>query len=353
MKIKKLLVENLWDKHTFTIDFNKDVTILIGKNGSGKSTILNLIDKLLSHGKNDKKYTFKKIELSSFKSNGIISVEQKSLQFTNEIETLSSVNKESIKQLKELFNKIEQEMISSSTIGKEINLSRQSKKILSREKTDYLFLSTFDMEVKNRETVKKNYDDKSHIQTELDVILNDLVTNFKLYLLKIKEKIEIIQIDFDKELEIYTGKNSTEGLSEKLLEKKKKTDKIYENRDLFKNKINELFRDTDKRITLDENNSIVFQLDDKSYLTPYQLSSGEKQILIIMLNIMLLENKPTILLMDEPEISLHVEWQRVFVESLLELNPNLQIVIATHSPAIVSKKFRSKLVSLSNFHVKG
>ena len=43
MKIKKISVENLWDKHTFSINFNKDVTILIGKNGSGKSTVLNLI----------------------------------------------------------------------------------------------------------------------------------------------------------------------------------------------------------------------------------------------------------------------------------------------------------------------
>jgi len=295
MKIKKLLVENLWDKHTFTIDFNKDVTILIGKNGSGKSTVLNLIDDVLSNGKNNKNYRFKKIEL---------------LSLDNEIV--------------------------SNKIGFE-----------------HLFLSTFDMEVKNRESIKKNYDDKSTVQTELDVILNNLVTDFKFYLLKTKELVERVQKEFDKELEIYTSTNNIEGLKEKLLEKKKQISKIYENRDLFKNKINELFRDTDKRITLDENNSIVFQLNDKSYLTPYQLSSGEKQILIIMLNIMLLENKSTILLMDEPEISLHVEWQRVFVESLLELNPNLQIVIATHSPAIVSKKFRSKVVSLSNFHVKG
>jgi ABC-type lipoprotein export system ATPase subunit len=294
MKIKKISVENLWNKHTFSINFNKDVTILIGKNGSGKSTVLNLIYELLANSKNSNKYRLKEIEL---------------LSFDNEI----------------IFNKIGFE---------------------------YLFLSTFDMEVKNREIVQKNYNGKSHIKTDLDVILNNLVTNFKFYLLKIKEQVEKVQKEFDKELELYTNANNTKGLREKILEKKKKIDTIYKNRDLFTKKINELFKDTDKHITLDENNSIVFQLDDKSYLTPYQLSSGEKQILIIMLNIMLLENKPTILLMDEPEISLHVEWQRVFIEMLLALNPNLQIIIATHSPAIVSKNFRSKVVSLSNFRVK-
>jgi len=351
MKIKKLSVEKLWDRYTFSIDFDKQVTILIGKNGSGKSTILNLIYELLSNGLNNKEYKFEKIKLSSFDTTQEISIEQKKFQFKNNMERLNSINKESIQDLKELFNRIQQELVASSLSYQEV--LHNSKEELTHKKTDYLFLSTFDMEVKNKELVKKHYDGISYIKTELDVILNELITNFKLYLLKIKEQVERVQKEFDKELETYTTENNIEGLKEKLLEKKRKTDKIYENRDLFKSKINELFQDTDKYITLDENNSLIFQLDEENYLTPYQLSSGEKQILIIMLSIMLLEKKTTILLMDEPEISLHVEWQRVFIETLLELNPNLQIIIATHSPAIVSKNFRSKVVSLSNFHVRG
>jgi len=350
MKIKKILVEKLWDKYTFSIDFDKQVTILIGKNGSGKSTILNLINELLSDGRNDNNYKFKKVELSSFNKNRKISIEQKSLQLGSEIERLNSVNKESIEELKALFDRIQQEIITSSILDDNKTISSSPK---SNKDINYLFLTTFDMEVKNKELVKKHYAGKSYIKTELDIILNDLITNFKLYLLKVKEQVEKIQKKFDKELESYAHKNNMEGLTKKLLEKKIKIDKIYENRDLFKSKINELFQDTEKEITLDENNSLIFQLKDKSYLTPYQLSSGEKQILIIMLNIMLLENKETILLMDEPEISLHVEWQRVFIKTLLELNSNLQIIIATHSPAIVSKEFRSKVVNLSNFHVKG
>jgi predicted ATP-binding protein involved in virulence len=349
MKIKKISVENLWNKHTFSINFNKDVTILIGKNGSGKSTVLNLIDELLSSGRNNKNYKFKKIKLLSF-NNKEISVEQKNIQFNNEMDRLDSISNESINELKKLFDRLQKDIISQSFNEKGISSSRKLKKQLSNEEIDYIFLSTFDMEVKNKELVEKHYSGKSYIKTELDVILNDLITNFKLYLLKIKGDVEEIQKEFDEELKLYIS--SAEGLQEKLLEKNRNIDKIYQNRDLFKDKINELFQDTDKHITLDENNSIVFQLDDKSYLTPYQLSSGEKQMLIIMLNIMLLENKPTILLMDEPEISLHVEWQRVFIEMLLALNPNLQIIIATHSPAIVSKNFRSKVVSLSNFRVK-
>jgi predicted ATP-dependent endonuclease of OLD family len=41
------------------------------------------------------------------------------------------------------------------------------------------------------------------------------------------------------------------------------------------------------------------------------------------------------MLMDEPEISLHFEWQKILLESILEINPNAQIIVATHSPAMV------------------
>jgi len=352
MKIKKLSVEKLWNKHTFTIDFNDDITILIGKNGSGKSTILNLIDNLLSNGKNNKLYEFSSINLS-FDEKREITVKQTSLNMQDKIEELDSI-KNLIAQLqKDILNKKieEKHNILDKTILKEDDL-------LDKE-IDYLFLNTFDMEVQQSNRVvtssnsKKHYQGKSYIKTELDILLNNLITDFKLYLLKIKEEVELIQSEFDKQLNIYTEENDIEGLKEKLIEKSKKLKSVYQNRDTFKNKINQLFLDTGKKITLDENNSIIFELDENNSLTPYQLSSGEKQILIIMLNIMLLDNKPTILLMDEPEISLHVEWQRVFIETLLELNPNLQIIIATHSPAIVSKNFRSKVIKLSNFNVKG
>lgn len=39
--------------------------------------------------------------------------------------------------------------------------------------------------------------------------------------------------------------------------------------------------------------------------------------------------------MDEPEVSLHVEWQQRLISLIRELNPNVQIVLTTHSPALV------------------
>ena len=352
MKIKKLSVKKLWNKYTFSIDFDKDITILIGKNGSGKSTILNIVYLLLQQDKERKiPYDFDELSLQ-FDTNKITAVERKRIDFNEEVENLDNLNEE---KLKTFLNKLQKELSSKMKEENNRNINLQDtipdNKTLSKENLNYLLLSTFDMEAKDKELVHKHYE-KSYINTELDVLLNDLITKFKLYLLKLKEKVEIVQKEFDSELEKYTSNKELKELKKKLLGKKQVIDNIYKDRDFFKNKLNELFLDTNKTIQLDENNSIIFNLNEKEKLTPYQLSSGEKQILIIMLNVMLLENKPTILLMDEPEISLHVEWQRVFIKTLLELNSNLQLIIATHSPAIVSKGYRNKVVSLNNFNVK-
>lgn len=68
-----------------------------------------------------------------------------------------------------------------------------------------------------------------------------------------------------------------------------------------------------------------------------QLSSGEKQLIIILTETLIQRESQTVFIADEPELSLHIEWQRNIVPSIRKLNPNAQIIIATHSPEIVGK----------------
>src|SRR5208337_790649 len=42
-----------------------------------------------------------------------------------------------------------------------------------------------------------------------------------------------------------------------------------------------------------------------------------------------------VFIVDEPELSLHVQWQELYVESLTEASPNIQYIMATHSPSII------------------
>lgn len=349
MKIQSLSVEKLWNKFTFSIDFNEKVTILIGKNGSGKSTILNLLDKSLSNNKKDNKYKFKKVSIDFDKARKT-TIEQRKIDISKEISELEEVTEETLKTLLERVEKDIIQRMEEKDNKKIIALNKDetSDKEKLPPKINYLFLSTFDMEMKNKELLQKHYNN-SEIKTELDILLNELITKFKLYQLSLKEKVEKVQESFDIHLEDYVANDT---LKEELLEKNQKISDIYRNRDMFKNKLNTFFSDTGKSIKLDENNSIIFKIKEEETLSPYQLSSGEKQILIILLNIMLLENKPTIILMDEPEISLHVEWQSIFIQTLLDINPNLQLIITTHSPAIVSKGYRNNMIKLENFKIK-
>lgn len=67
------------------------------------------------------------------------------------------------------------------------------------------------------------------------------------------------------------------------------------------------------------------------------LSSGEKHIIAILGRAALSKDKGSVFIADEPELSLHLTWQRKMLPSILALSPKSQIIVATHSPAIIPK----------------
>ncbi len=101
----------------------------------------------------------------------------------------------------------------------------------------------------------------------------------------------------------------------------------------FQDLIDELFSDTGKTIVRSANEIYFTQIGET--LVPYQLSSGEKQMLVILLTTLIQDNRPHVLFMDEPEVSLHIEWQKRLIDIILEMNPNVQIILTTHSPAVI------------------
>lgn len=101
----------------------------------------------------------------------------------------------------------------------------------------------------------------------------------------------------------------------------------------FQDQIDELFGYTRKKIDRKRNDIAFYQ--DGELLLPYKLSSGEKQMLVILLTVLVQDNEHYVLFMDEPEASLHIEWQQRLIAMILELNPNVQIILTTHSPALI------------------
>ena len=119
----------------------------------------------------------------------------------------------------------------------------------------------------------------------------------------------------------------------------------------FQDMVDELFAETGKKIVRTENEIRFTQIGEM--LLPYQLSSGEKQMLAILLTVLVEDDQPYVLFMDEPEVSLHIEWQKRLLDLILELNPNVQIILTTHSPAVVMNGWIDRVTEVSEIEVRG
>ena len=117
----------------------------------------------------------------------------------------------------------------------------------------------------------------------------------------------------------------------------------------FQDMVDELFTETGKQIIRTENEIRFTQIGE--ILVPYQLSSGEKQMLAILLTVLVEDNLPYVLFMDEPEVSLHVEWQKRLIDLILELNPNVQIILTTHSPAMILNGWIDRVTEVSEIEI--
>ena len=124
---------------------------------------------------------------------------------------------------------------------------------------------------------------------------------------------------------------------------------LSEKKRRFQDVIDDLFRETGKKIVRTENEIRFSQIGET--LVPYQLSSGEKQILAILLTVLVEDNQSYVLFMDEPEVSLHIEWQKRLIDLIMELNPNVQIILTTHSPALIMDGWADRVTEVSEITV--
>ena len=117
----------------------------------------------------------------------------------------------------------------------------------------------------------------------------------------------------------------------------------------FLDMVDSLFAETGKKIDRQSNELSFIQYGEP--LSPYLLSSGEKQMLLILLTVLTEDLQPYIIFMDEPEASLHFEWQQKLITLIRELNPNAQLVLTTHSPALIMDGWEDAVTEVSEITV--
>lgn len=312
-------IKSLWGEYDLEWQLNPDVNILIGTNGSGKTTLLELIEIMINE-RQDKlnDYEFDELKLS-FDDEQFIFAEH---LYVAELKRFES-----------------NYTITSSLQKKFVKNQDGEMKFIKVKFTDFINIekiNTFDMLLYEKEKVKHFI--HKEILTELDKILDDLIDEFKDYLLKLRNSEREATLNLDQKIKALSLKETAtpEELQElrmTLRDKEIQVEAINQQKQSFFVELTRLFANTEKIADFDKDNSIVFYHRDKK-IKLYQLSAGEKQILIILLKVLLQENQPCILLMDEPEISLHVTWQAQLIDIIRKLNPNCQLVIITHAPAI-------------------
>lgn len=263
--IKRIVIKGLWGRKDIAWDLRKDVNILSGVNGIGKSSILNSSVRRLN--------------------------ENNEVELTNGIKDIVTFT-------------------------------------FSPEDADFIpfdVIRNFDRPLIDFGILKKIGD--QDVRTELDWQLYQLQRRYLDYQVNIGNRI----------IELLTSGDP---------EKQMMAAEISRPKTKFQDLIDELFAETGKKINR-KSNEILFE-QDGDILTPYKLSSGEKQMLVILLTVLVQDNAHCALFMDEPEISLHIEWQQRLITLIRSLNPNVQIILTTHSPALIMNGWVDAVTEVSD-----
>lgn len=310
--IKSVHIRGLWGRSDANFDWelNADVNVLSGDNGSGKSTILRLIGNLLQGNSIEDK--FEKFDII-FNNNKRLTFEwekeivEKVIDYVQE-EAVKYVQKKKVKAITSDKYQFVKETVETTENNQEFEQLIPS-----------VFIANSETQALPKEVLQKFND---NINTNLDWEIDKLQRQFADYQITIgKRVIERLE----------KGENDVK--------------KITLPKNTFFNIIDNLFQDTNKRI--DRNaNDIQFWQNENHLISPYQLSSGEKQMLILLLTALVQDNQAAITILDEPEMSLHSDWRKELITDLRKLNPNMQLIIATHSPFIIMDGWRDTVAEM-------
>ena len=125
-------------------------------------------------------------------------------------------------------------------------------------------------------------------------------------------------------------------LLEVIDEHRASVDKLFTPTTKFLSTINAFYTDSRKRVALNEVGQLTVERADKEPVGITSLSSGERQILV-MFGQLYFRRDRNVFIIDEPELSLHVRWQKSFVDKALDAQRSAQLILATHSPEIVGE----------------
>ena len=384
MKIKELYVEDYNILKDFSIDFDSQLTVMIGENGSGKSTIIEILAKifydLYSHfvlGKGTKPdVDFKiryEIEYETIRYEVYIVSNKKTKKYY-EISITKDGEKEQINRgfsndFSKAFTKGYKDILPQNVVMYYSGISTMLQDRFVRFQEMFI-LSSLDSEIKieqpffyflpdNFSTILigllsyqyGNITDMLKNQFGISKFKEIKITLKKPHWAKAKSKAD----DFwgaRGDLRIFLQKLSESCENEVI--KENSVDFIFTTKEELENIWS--FYGEEKKLfeyltTLQANDLIenidIILIQNSKEISFERLSEGEKQFLTIFGLRELMITRDTLFLLDEPDTYLHPEWQRDFVKSIVDIEDSkTNYFIASHSPNIISglKKNQLKII---------
>lgn len=416
-KVKEVEIKNFWGRHNAKCAFNSNVNIIIGKNGTGKTTFMNILHAALSvdieelannefesiniilelKGKKKtikvkktipsvgitlpiieyqisrRKYTLRVVPIDdrripqSFRKR----VLDECNEIRNELAEVVSLSSLSVYRLRggddfEIKDRSGKRLISpvdfrltqlkSELTQYQLELSQAARTISTTLQKDVLATILYADETYGGVHVPKGFDKAKEHQklTSAYIRLNALDTSVEK---KISYHLNAVDEAMQKLNAATKSKKFTADINFTAIESFFRTQKIIGMSLTAEEEIKKIFSPIeqftvvlhkfiqDKKFIIESGELRVY--GGKEEIPIDKLSSGEKQLLILLIETLLQKNKPYVYLTDEPELSLHIEWQRNILPAIKELNPHAQIISATHSPEVASK-YRNSLIDMSS-----
>ena len=319
--VSSLRIKKLFGQHDLSIDFKK-LTVIVGKNGMGKTTVLKIINSLIT---GDTPVDYKKIAESvelNFSDGNAICYGIVSNSFVDAID-MNDFTK-IILEDKDVIN----------TVGKILegmtSISEQQKKMFVKE-----FFSAFASQEDIKDKIQTHF--SSELRKDPDKIISNKVHLDKFFRSTNIRYISTVNISANAGKKMDFG-NSIErnlldiAIYEELRILMRKASKSVSEK--FMSQLNSFLEESGKIIRRDHGEWVVIT-DSSQRLTLEQLSSGERQLAYILATAANTCGKPTLFLMDEPEVSLHLSWQEKILDAIMNINPQMQIIAVTHSPGII------------------
>ncbi len=421
-KIEEVSIEGFWMSHHAECKFKNDVNVIIGRNGTGKTTFMNVLHAVLSLdieeladsefkevtiklSKKDSKKTIKvtkqgsesnpyqrvTYQISKKEYNLRVSkddrlyrpmsrrIMEEASELKLELSGLVSLSSLSVYRMRnfdeyEIRDKKGQRIIApvdyklAQLMGEltrfQLELSKQAHDIAVKLQKDVLASILYEPKNEKARTISipskggfSSEKELSKLQTAYtqlqvidDTIMKRITTHIEAIDTAVKNysrsregDLKTLDADFSVDFAAFEAFSRTKEIVDMSLDSEKKSKEVSHQLNLFLSILGKFI--PEKEFSLGSEGLEVLGSNNKP-VGYEKLSSGEKQLLILLVEALLQKEKPFVYLADEPELSLHIDWQKKVIPSIIELNPNAQIIVATHSPEIAGSH-RDAIVDMS------